>query len=80
MTSSGTVKRLKKASETDAQTVWKTPEGVSLVQSEERRGNAVMVSTLLYNGSDCEITVEMLASVAIRHITADNKIHRLQSF
>lgn len=79
MTSSGTVARLKKVTETDEKVVYETPEGVSLIQNREKRGGAVILSTLLRNGSDDAITVEMLASVAIRQIAAD-RIHRLQSF
>ncbi len=79
MTSSETVGRLKKISETEDKTVWQTPEGVRLTQTRERRGGALILSTTLFNGSGSEITVEMLASVAIRNIAAD-KVHRLQSF
>ncbi len=79
MTSGGTVARLKKVTETEEKAVYETPEGVTLVQSREKRGGAAVISTLLRNGSKSGITVEMLASVAIKHIAAD-RVHRLQSF
>ena len=79
MTSSDTAARLKKVSESESKTVWETPEGVRLTQTKEQIGGAVILSAELFNGSDCDITAEMLASVAIRNIAAD-KVHRLQSF
>lgn len=79
MTSSGTAARLKKVSETEDKTVWETPEGVTLVQNREKRGGAVVLSSVLKNGTADGITVEMLASVAIKQIAAD-RVHRLQSF
>ena len=59
--------------------VYKNKEGLVLKVHEEKDGEAVRVWTEFRNESDRDVTVEMIASFALKGIEAD-KIHRLQSF
>ena len=79
MCGSDTIRGFEKISETDREIVYKNSSGLELKVQRIGTGGAERVHTTLYNGGGSEITVEMIASVALRNIKAD-KIHRLQSF
>ena len=79
MCGSDTIKGFEVVSDEPEKTVYKNAAGLVLTVRRKPCGDAVRVRTELFNGSGETVTVEMLASAAIKNIHA-NKIHRLQSF
>ncbi len=59
--------------------VYRSEKGVVLTVRKSQEGEAQRIQTSVFNGSSEEISLEMLASIAVRGIRAD-RIHRLQSF
>ncbi len=65
--------------ESTGKTVYRSEKGVVLAVRKSQEGEAQRIQTSVFNGSREEISLEMLASIAVRGIRAD-RIHRLQSF
>lgn len=79
MCRSQTMERFKKISEDEGSILYKDDNNVELKVIKEKKGQCTSVRSILTNSSDKDITVEMIASFAIKDVRAD-KIHRLQSF
>ncbi len=60
-------------------TVYRRPDGLRVTVSVRNAGGAERIRTEFTNGSAGDVTLEMLASVALKNVAAD-RIHRLQSF
>ncbi len=78
MSESGTMEGFSRE-EGAEETTYRNGAGVVLTVKSVPDGLARRIRTTVYNGSDGDIELEMLASVVIREIRAD-RIHRLQSF
>ena len=65
--------------ETESVKIYKNNTGLILKVHRELDGEAEKVWSEFVNGSNQEVTIEMIASFALKNIEAD-KIHRLQSF
>lgn len=65
--------------QTPGRTEYRRPDGLLVTVSARAAGGAERISTQVRNGSPKPVTLEMLASVALRDVAAD-RIHRLQSF
>lgn len=81
MQDSESIHRFQTVSETERETVMKTADGLELRICHDRHPvtGATVISTTFYNGSDSEVTMEMLTSFRIPGIPAD-RIHRILSW
>lgn len=79
MTQSQTMEGFSKSAETPEEIRYQNTKNVTLTVHKKKDGAALRTWTEVNNGSSEEITLEMLASFALKDVAAD-KIHRLQSF
>lgn len=81
MIGSDTMNRFQTKLENDRETLLQTEDGISLtVRHETRKKDGVrVIHTSITNGSDKDISMEMLTSFLLRDIKAD-KLHRMLSF
>ena len=79
MTGSKTIKGFTPISETPEKTQYQNERGIILTVHKKKDGAALRTWSTVHNGSQEEITLEMLASFVLTNVEAD-KIHRLQSF
>lgn len=79
MTGSKTIKGFTPISETPEKTQYQNERGNILTVHKKKDGAALRTWSTVHNGSQEEITLEMLASFVLTNVEAD-KIHRLQSF
>lgn len=79
MCMSGTLNRFSLEKSEDGLKVYSSPEGLKVYVKSRKVNGAERITTSFYNGSDKPVTLEMLASLAIKNVVAD-KVHRLQSF
>lgn len=79
MENSGTMEEFSMYSEKEGELCYQSADGIFLIVHYEKDGEAVRTWTEVVNGSNKEISIEMLSSFAIKNVEAD-KIHRLQSF
>ena len=79
MCRSKTIENFKKVNETETKICYENAEGVLLTVYKQKESEVMHVWTEIENHSADEITMEMLASFALKNVVAD-KIHRIQSF
>ena len=79
MCRSKTIENFKKVNETETKICYENAEGVLLTVYKQKENEVMHVWTEIENHSADEITMEMLASFALKNVVAD-KIHRIQSF
>lgn len=79
MAESATVAEFEMVSQTEGETVFRDKREHEIIQKRTKFGDAVCVETTFVNHANEPVTLEMLATVALRGVAAD-KVHRLQSF
>lgn len=78
MCESATIAEFEKVSETEEQSVFRDKREHEIIQNRTKAGDAICIETTFVNHNSEPVTLEMLATVALRSIKAD-KVHRLQS-
>ena len=58
---------------------YETPEGIRMMVQKRKDGDALRVKTIVENGSEGEVTLEMLTSFGLKSVPTD-QIYRMQSF
>lgn len=78
MAESATSAEFEKVSESESAIVYRDKRNHEIVQNRTKIGDAVCVETTFFNHNTEPVTLEMLATLAIKSIEAD-KVHRMQS-